>query len=280
MIKGLLSLLGSGAQLPYFLDEYGGSFAAYSFKRLSSIDECITVIRDSDDAELIIEFDNSSANSGINESSLLSWLGGSIGYIKQFWDLTGNGNHLIQTDKAKMFKIAELGSVFNENGNLAARCDNASYNIIFPSEVLQPFTSLQIQKVDSGINSISILFSDVVNKYYAISYFRYASGGSQQDYATLVDVNAKIYKPIVFTQSMHINVIDGADSEIYFNNDTAVSFPFNVRPLDGILLGERNTGISPWIGTFQELILFQGNKSGDVEGMKTNRNDVYSIPNW
>ena len=177
MIKGLLSLLGASAPLPYFLDEYSNGFAAYSLKRLSSVDECVTVLRDSDNAELTFNFVNNSPNSGINESDLLSWLSGSTGYIKQFYDLSGNGNHLIQTDKAKMFKIAESGSVFTENGNLAARCDTGEYRVTFSSPVTQPVSAIQVHRLDTGITSVKQIF-DNTNGGFLLSYFRYASVGS------------------------------------------------------------------------------------------------------
>jgi hypothetical protein len=98
----------------YFLDTYSGAAAGYSLRKLSSsyTGNCITVRRSSDSAEQNIGF----VNNVLDTTALLSFVGADTGFVKTWFDQSGNGNNLTQTNTLLQPYIVNTG-VLQEYNN-------------------------------------------------------------------------------------------------------------------------------------------------------------------
>ena len=98
------------------LDPFSQTYAAHGLVRLFSswTGPCITVRR-ADNAEMDVGFSGMWPAVGAG-SAFKSWLGSSTGYIKTFYDQSGNGHHAIQTGTTQQARIA-LGGVVDVGPN-------------------------------------------------------------------------------------------------------------------------------------------------------------------
>jgi hypothetical protein len=101
------------------LDLVPGAAAAYSLRKLSSTytDPVVTVRRSSDDAE------GSFTASEVSDGTLAAFCGVGDGFVKQWWDQSGNANHASQATPASQPKIVSGGVVVLEEGNPAIEFD-------------------------------------------------------------------------------------------------------------------------------------------------------------
>ncbi|QXD16164.1 hypothetical protein GQ464_004215 [Rhodocaloribacter litoris] len=111
-VVGCLLLLVCGmspaAAQSYLLDDYPDAYAAYSLRKLSSSYDgpVIRVRRSSDNAEQDIGF---GADGLIDEAALLAFVGAGDGYVVKWYDQSGNGAHVSQSDPGAQPIVVENG---------------------------------------------------------------------------------------------------------------------------------------------------------------------------
>jgi hypothetical protein len=100
------------------LNTYSGATAAYSLRKLRSTytGSAIMVRRSSDNAEQNIGFDS---NGNLDTVALLSFVGSGNGFVKIWYDQSGNSNNATQTNNGNQPTIVSNGSV-QMNGNKPA----------------------------------------------------------------------------------------------------------------------------------------------------------------
>lgn len=94
------------------LDVYGGATAAYSLRRLRTAysSALVRVRRSSDNAEA--DFTEADINGG----SLATWVGsGYDGFVRTWYDQTGNGRHMNQATAGRQPKVISSGAVIVQN---------------------------------------------------------------------------------------------------------------------------------------------------------------------
>lgn len=104
----LLLLLGSASQFSGILDTIGvNHVAAYSLRRLRGgyTGNCVNVRRSSDDALLDIGFDS---NGDFDQTAFSAFVGGGSGYVKKWYDQSGNGYDVVQTTNASQPTLTPL----------------------------------------------------------------------------------------------------------------------------------------------------------------------------
>jgi hypothetical protein len=111
MILATHGIIGSGISqfTSGLLDTYTGAAAAYSLRRLSIsyTGSAIRVRRASDNTELDIGF----VGEGLDTSALTSFCSGTNGFVKTWYDQSGNGRDGTQTTAANQPQIVSSGSV-------------------------------------------------------------------------------------------------------------------------------------------------------------------------
>jgi hypothetical protein len=107
---------------PGLLDLVPGAAAAYSLRSLSNsyADPVVTVRRSSDDAEE----DFTAAE--VADGTLAAFCGAGDGFVKQWWDQSGNGAHAVAAADANEPQIVDSGVVITEEGKPAIQFDGAS----------------------------------------------------------------------------------------------------------------------------------------------------------
>ena len=99
-----------------------GASAGYGLRKLSGswADKCGIVRRDSDDEELAFGF-LPSGTQAIDVNAIETFCAGTDGFIKSWYDQTGQGNHVTQTDHALQPQLVSNGSIIrNSDNNLPA----------------------------------------------------------------------------------------------------------------------------------------------------------------
>jgi len=104
---------------PGLLDLVPGAAAAYSLRSLSRsyAGPVVTVRRSSDDAEE----DFTAAE--VADGTLAAFCGAGDGFVKQWWDQSGNGNHAVAAADANEPQIVDSGVVVTEEGKPALQFD-------------------------------------------------------------------------------------------------------------------------------------------------------------
>ena len=129
MILGTHGLVGSQiTQFVGLLDTYSGAAAAYSLRKLRTAytGSAIRVRRASDNAEQDIGF----VSNVLDTSSLTSFCSGTNGFVKTWYDQSGNGRDATQTTGANQPQIVSSGSVINVNSKPAIQFTNTNANCL------------------------------------------------------------------------------------------------------------------------------------------------------
>ena len=127
--------------LPLLLDAYPNAQMAYSLRQLkTSVTNVVRIERDSDNANL--DFTENEITNG----TLASWVGVGNGYIKIWYDQSGNGVNLLITGLIN--KIVSVGVLLIENG--------LPYVDYTGNDIISSYS----QSVNAGLNStLGSLFS-------------------------------------------------------------------------------------------------------------------------
>ena len=104
---------------PGLLDLVPGAAAAYSLRSLSRsyAGPVVTVRRSSDNAE------DSFTASEVADGTLAAFCGAGDGFVKQWWDQSGNARHASQSTAASQPKIVDSGAVVTKEGKPALDFD-------------------------------------------------------------------------------------------------------------------------------------------------------------
>jgi len=124
------------------LDLVPGAAAAYSLRKLSSTytDPVVTVRRSSDNAE------DSFTASEVSDGTLAAFCGVGDGFVKQWWNQSGNANHASASGTSQP-KIVSSGAVILEEGKPAIQFDGSDDFFSFaPVSSLDPWTIAEVKR--------------------------------------------------------------------------------------------------------------------------------------
>jgi hypothetical protein len=102
-----------GAKVKLLLDDFPNAAVACSLRLLNSqyTGDCIEVRRSSDDTTQNIGF----VNRELDTASLLSFVGAGDGFVRTWYDQSGNGRNLLQTTFLKQLLIVSDGNIIINN---------------------------------------------------------------------------------------------------------------------------------------------------------------------
>jgi len=177
-------MLGQPSGGPYVLDGISGAAAAFSLYKLKAgVTNCLKVRRTSDDTELDIGF----SGDYIDQDALETFCAGTDGYVRAWYDQSGNANNAIRagTNNTQQPKIAASGSMLE--GLYVDGAD--SYLLINHDASLNATTGIslwaKLKMTASGANSS--LFINKTNSYFLTAgYNRYLRISLQIDGAARV----------------------------------------------------------------------------------------------
>lgn len=253
---------------PRLLDTYTGAAAAYSLRRLNSAytGPVVQVRRSGDSAE-----DTFSATE-VGDGTLAAWVtaggGTEDGFVKNWYDQSGNDNDAIQTTAARQPLIVQNGSLLIENGKPAIVWSGAEVMVsTFGATLTQPNEIYSVaRKTNAGY-----LYDGIINggrhailRDFPLTYF-----------AGSTEVGTGINQG---TQDLITLLFSGVSSFARLNGSQTGSGNPGNNQLTGITIGSNYGAANNFMaGTFQELIIFNANKSADRTAIESNIATNYGI---
>jgi len=272
-----MSWIIAGDEKNGLLDIYPGAAAAYSLRNLqgrSGKDSAVVrVRRDNDNAEQ----DFTAAE--VSDGTLAAWVGaGNDGFVRTWYDQSGNIRHMVQATAANQPKIVANGVVVQITSIPAIQLavDNSLANIHLASSSLvaaQPITVFGVANRNTTDDRQLL----------------YANSDSTLQFAAHVTNNVLInagtsvnYQPTAtLGKQLHYGLYNGASSAAALNGATATT---GNAGTNGISANSRISGLDPgvvttyeWIGHIFELIIYPSDKSGSRVAIEANINAHYSI---
>ena len=250
------------------LDDYTGAQTAWSVARklrTAYSGSLIRVRRDSDNAEQDIGFDG---NGNLDESALTTFVGANSGYVTTAYDQSGNANDWTQATSSEQPRIVDAGTVEKVNGKPAYRC---IYSIPTNQGLVSTITggaTSTIFSVTKFISGITVSFCDDTHTdYFGVS----ANSSSSNSYAFAGS-------PLNYVNS---SLIGNTRDDLYtaaINNQILLSVTdLNLTSWSAMKSGYINTTNFKSNDYYQEVILYNSDKSSDRTAIETNINDYYGI---
>jgi hypothetical protein len=258
------------------LDDYPGAAAAYSLRLLDSAYEgsAIRVRRASDNAEQDIGFDG---NGDLDTSALATFCAGTDGFVKTWYDQSGNGNDAEQTTTGSQPKIYDSSTgVIQENGKPAVTYTSGTavklQSANFASALSQPTTWFAVGASNNTGGEFMFSGGNVSTDSQAFgtrtTTFQ-INAGTQINTTTSMDANQHVWS-IVFNGATSNAWQDG--SQVVTNQDAGSN---GITRMTIFNLAWAST--LPWEKTIQEIILYGSNETSNQAAIETNINDYYSI---
>lgn len=255
------------------LDEYGGAAAAYSVRRLSSSysGSLIEVRRSSDNTTQDIGYDS---NGDLDTAALLSFVGAGDGFVRTWYDQSGNSNNAQQTTSSRQPQIVNSGSV-NTLGTTPKPAIN--FNNDYLNTPLQNTLTgfLDVYKAWNSTKTSNTLQITLGSTTSGAIFYQYAAtnflmGGTIPS----IDIRDGVHRLTNFFQNGGNGVINNNGTDY-----TAATAGYNINSNNRVFrLGAYPAG-GTWnfIGNMQEFIIYSGNQSANKSGIKSNINTYYSI---
>jgi len=269
---------------PGLLDLVPGAAAAYSLRSLSNsyAGPVVTVRRSSDDAEE----DFTAAE--VSDGTLASFCGAGDGFVKQWWDQSGNANHASQTTTGYQPKIVSSGAVVLEEANPAIQFDGSDDRLaansaayVFAGEDKQ-FSIFVLASTTSGVTN-QVVFSatranvtGLYNVYYSAAsalFFRRDNSNSDTDFTTgETPPSGRDIVSITNTGTVDTLFLNGA-----FN--VAKTANLGVFTITKVTIGalDRITVEAFFAGTVSELIVYPSDQTSQREVIEGNIAWSYSV---
>lgn len=270
------------------LDTYPDAAAAYSVRRLSSTYEgsLIQVRRSSDNTLQDIGFD---ANGDLDTTSLLSFVGAGDGFVRTWYDQSGNANNATQTTTSVQPQILDSGSILLKNSKPAIDFSGGSWELDADS------TASSFSGTDVNFDAFTVVSSDgsANESYFSLAassgtttslqlrtgaantlrVFIRDDASTSNDRITAVDIENQSAITVLGTPS---------DYNIYVNGSPEAGNPntasLGLCSFAKATIGNDARALSTyWEGTIQEIVMYNTDQSANRSGIETNQNEYYSI---
>jgi hypothetical protein len=254
----------------YLLDDYSGAAAAYSLRllRTAYTGNAIRVRRASDNTEQDIGF----VSNELDTSALTTFCSGTNGFVKTWYDQSGNARDATQTSAANQPQIVSSGSVLLLNGKPRIDFDGSN-----------DFLSL------TQFTFASANYNSFVGQRTASGKILIGLGGSQYNFALWSDnnyylqANSSGYQGSSSTDTNTSHLLltglrESGGSQKMYKNSNEISSNFV-----SLSLSQNIQSIGRYLTSFygtcrlQEIIYYNTAQESNRTGIETNINDFYSI---
>ena len=260
------------------LDEFTGAAAAYSLRDLTFLrgNPVVRVRRSSDNAE-----QNFTA-AQVTDGTLTAFCGAGDGFVRTWYDQSGNGRNATQTTTANQPQIVSSGVLVQTNSKPALDFNGTSQRFNIPTIAfsMNALSVNIVSKADASTGQIAFASPDP-NRVYApflgsgVYYVGYAAtatvfnfGSSNLTSQYLVQLNASSLTANAWRNGIASTAVSpstanetGSSLSIGSYKGSSPSFSLN----------------SFWDGTIQELIFYTSNQALNQAGIASNINAHYAI---
>ncbi|MFP4338651.1 MAG: hypothetical protein ACLFQP_12050 [Halothece sp.] len=273
----------------YLKDLDGGdAIACYGFKYSSDYSGASLVVRRSSDnavKEIGWKFYQLSGDDwfyGINDDEVFSFCGSSSGFIRTFYDSTGNNNHAYETTTTWQPRIVNSGVVARINGIPAPEWVNGQKNRLqtadFTTPLEQPNTIFSVAHFNGASGKQEYLFDGVgqdtrhaLFHYDKIDSFSLHAGVSYYAEYDLTAGNKLFY-----------TLFKGINSEYAKNGSDVLVGDTGNQSLAKLRIGYANDSVLSyinynWNSTIGTIILYPVNKSSQRGLIENYLNKAYKV---
>ena len=256
------------------LDLYPGAAAAYSLRHLRTAysGSAIQVRRSSDDSLQDIGF----VDGNLDTASLLSFVGSGDGFVKIWYDQSGEGNDAAQGSASNQPKIVSSGVVITENSEPSVEFNGTTDYIQNQLSVGATVTAFAVSKIVDEPD-----YNFIYDSFGTGARLRLGLWVTQEYFADNGDgLVAEATTASNGLQNLFFAKHTNSDVSISVNQDTlqtveSTNFSQNSEFWN---IGARNDGAEHFLeGTIQELILYPSDQSANRRAIETNTNNYYSI---
>ena len=266
---------------PLLLDAVPGAAAAYSLRQLSNAytGPVVTVRRSSDDAEADFKA------SEIDDGTLAAFCGAGDGFVKTWFDQSGNNHNLGNTVSASQPKIISSGSAVLSEGKPAMLFDGtddtmtllAGINTIPASQYAG--STFVVQQQDGAASPASgnatvfaTNFSGTNNRMFAGIGTSYTAGRIGGRFGVVTAVNTSEVGIVGNNQFLFSAIVNATQAQMHVNGAIAYDAPHTASKVGitgvNIIVGGEGAG-GHLNGRQQELIFYPSDQSANrqlVEG--------------
>lgn len=266
--RGLLQIIG---QEVYLLDDFGGSATAFSLRYLSSAfvgSDVILVRRSSDNAE------QGFTPTEITDGTLTTFTGAGNGFVKTWYDQSGNTRNATQLTAGSQPQIVDTGALVTENGLPTIKfATNFLQTAIFTLEA-QPLTRIIVTKQDSN-NFGYMLDGSSSNRGIVGTDAAYVPRLFAGTVLTLTAAGSNAF----LNQSLIYSFFDDTNSEMFIDGLSVGIGKAGAQGLDQVTIGVSASTLNTqnFSGNIQEIVIYPSDETANQTGIQTNINDYYTI---
>ena len=269
--------------VPQLLDYYPGAAAAYSLRNLvgTSNPAVVRVRRDNDDAEQ----DFTAAE--VSDGTLTAWVGaGNNGFVRTWYDQSGNGRHAAQVTTTKQPKIVNTGSVVLSGTKASMSFDGSDDVLDLPT--LSSNTQLFAFSVISNLiylgGVINTRLFDILAGIYSFQALRDSSTNDfhMKNSSWQGGTDATRFNAAPTALSLTSNWFDSSSNSYWLNgsNVSSVASPglVGAAGTTGRIGARADLNETTFLnGRYAELLLYQTDQTANRATIEANINAYYSI---
>lgn len=270
---------------------------AYSLRKLRTAysGNAILVRRDNDDAEQGIGF----VNGVLDTSSLKTFVGANSGFVKTWYDQSGNGYDATNTTTTAQPTIIAGGAVVRENGKPALSFDggdflttsgtNSAWKALWDGS-----NSAVMAVVKLSATGVRVIIASARGTSSLVGYDLLSNTTERVisfvPNAANADNNNTSGNNVIVGQSLIVDILDADNAtaadrtKIYINggsaiqNNTGTGTVSTSNATHSFQIGSRGDGNGNyWPGTMQEIVVWLTDQTAKLSSIRTNVNTHYAI---
>jgi hypothetical protein len=261
------------------LDTFSGAAAAYSLRNLqgrSGKDSAVIRVRRSSD-----NTESDFTATEVSDGTLAAWVGaGNDGFVRTWYDQSGNGRHATQASTARQPQIVSNGVLLAKNLRPTINFDGSDDFLTNTTAINQQITLFIVCSTDITPPSVPIVAFDGNTTTTSRNIFSVNNTTRNLGMFAGVPLNMTSAAPAVDTLFLGYGLFNTTQSEVAFNGLVGATGNAGSQVLDlGWRIGAERALVSgfQWDGKISEVVFWAANQSSNRVGIEANINAHYSI---
>jgi hypothetical protein len=276
------------------LDAFPNAAVAFSLRKLRKdyTGDCIEVRRSSDNALQNISF----LNGELDTASLLSFVGAGSGFVRTWYDQSGNARNATQTTNANQPRIVNSGVLDVENAKPSLLFDGTNHSFSIANFQTSTYVDVSFFSLirTSDNTPLRTIFSKYVTSgnqrsfLFSIRGDRWSINFSSNGLISIGRVDSTDNPPSgqnIFSSILKMNT-SGVVNKVNFFRNTNVTAKTVVdnnnhnslfNPNVPFEIGSFNGGSNYFLGFMQEIIFYESDQTSERLGIETNINKHYNV---